>query len=203
MKISKEKNQKQTFSSGQKWRFQEKCKLQISSLLDSSKAKLGRRRKNAQRSQDNVEQFVWKAKIEQWAVFFLVVWHGNASRCILEALHFLGRSRNNSRLLALRCLQANRLDGAMCAWNSRLHFAFFGYGLVIVGVCCDFFVLFFGFWGCRPWLFNTPPAKMKDSELKISSLLVALPGNDWFARLQKHKWQHQIFFYLLRCGQGT
>ena len=47
--------------------------------------------------------------------------HGNSSRVHLGSFVFLGRSRNNSRL-------ANRLGGAICAWNSRLHSAFLAMG---------------------------------------------------------------------------
>ena len=36
----------------------------------------------------------------------------------------------------------------------------------------------------RPWLFNTPPAKTKESKLQIFSLLIALPGDGCFARFQ-------------------
>ena len=91
-------------------------KLQISSLLNGSITKLSPRRKNAQRSQDNVEQFVRKAKIGQWAVVFFLggSWGCPVPGCLIHHL----RKRKIVSCKFLLCLMARKQNWAE---GERMH----------------------------------------------------------------------------------
>ena len=162
-------------------------KLQISSLLNGSIIKLSRGRKNAQRSQDNVEQFVRKAKIGQWAVVFF--WGGVLGLSRPWLFNTPPAKTKDSKLQI-----SSLLNGSKAKLSRRRKNAQRSQDNVEQYVrkskIEQWAVFFFWVLGLsRPWLFNTPPAKTKDSKLQISSLLIALPGNGCFARFQKHNWR--------------